>query len=421
MRRPWPVLAAVALAVAAAALAPAGKGFAGPDCVRHPNAGPCQTPTPTSPTPTPTPTPTGGGLVPPVDRTCGTDVTAALNGWLATVPDGATVDLAGGCYLVNGTVALTNRNGLTIDGGGATIRAATNAPDFTNRAQLALDLGANITVRNVTLRGTNTSADCAQPGGVSCYDSRREWDHNLRVTGTNGVLVDHVTFQHAWGDAVSVSPGGQWDSQGVGAVMARSVTVQNSSVDTTGRMAFACTGCHNFTVQDNTITNVGYHVVDVEVEAPAWTGDVTLLRNTYSNVYLALLSSTTGSGSARGPFVVRDNVHTDGPVACGGEINIGVQSVRSGPVTVTGNTLRSYLQDVDVTNAESATVTGNTGQGGGGGCGVNAGATVTDTGTALVTGNTFTNSAQVAVLTRTPGVVCGNSLNGSPYDQPVAC
>jgi hypothetical protein len=349
------------------------------------------------------------GLVPPVAKDCSVDVTAGLNAFLAGVPNGSTVDLAGGCYLANGTVLLDRKTGVTVRNG--TIKATTDAGQYQNRAQLAVNLGSGITVRDLTLQGSNASADCAQQSG-SCYRGSQEWDHNLRVTGTYGVLVDHVTFRHAWGDAVSLSPGGTWDANGNGALMASNVTVQNSSVDTTGRMAFACTGCHNFTAQDNTITNVGYHVVDVEVEADAWTGDATLLRNHYSNVYLALLSATTGGGTSRGPFIIRGNVHTDGPVVCGGEVNIGVNGVRSGAVEISGNTLASYLEDVNVLNAASVTITGNTARGGNGGCGTNAGAVVLDSGPTTITGNTFTNSAQVAYLRNTAAVVCGNTLNG---------
>jgi len=214
------------------------------------------TPAPTATvTPTPTPSPTSTtvpGLVPPVAKDCSVDVTAGLNAFLAGIPNGSTVDLAGGCYLANGTVLLDRKTGVTVRNG--TIKATTDAGQYQNRAQLAVNLGSGITVRDLTLQGSNASADCAQQSG-SCYRGSQEWDHNLRVTGTYGVLVDHVTFRHAWGDAVSLSPGGTWDANGNGALMASNVTVQNSSVDTTGRMAFACTGCHNFTAQDNTIAN----------------------------------------------------------------------------------------------------------------------------------------------------------------------
>jgi hypothetical protein len=96
-------------------------------------------------------------MVPPVARDCSTDVSAPLTAWLATVPDGATVDLAGGCYLANGTVWLRGKTGVTLANG--TIRATANAPDFTDRAQLAVDLGSGITLRDLTLDGSNRTAD----------------------------------------------------------------------------------------------------------------------------------------------------------------------------------------------------------------------------------------------------------------------
>jgi hypothetical protein len=355
---------------------------------------------------------------------CSTDVTDGLNAWLATVPDGSTIDLAGGCYLSNGTVLLDGRHNITIDGHGATVRASSNAPDYTNRAQLALNLGSGITVRDLTLRGSNHTADCAQPGGISCYRASQEWDHNLRATGTDGVLIDGVSFEHAWGDAVALSPGGNWDGLGVGALMTRNVTVQNSSIDTTGRMAFSCTGCASFTAQDNTITNIGYHVVDVEVEAATWSGDVTLLRNTYTNAYLSLLSATTGGGTTLGPFVVRDNVQGDRPVTCQLPIAIGQAGLPYGDVTITGNDLYSINSGLFV-YARSATITGNRVIIGTGGCGDavtpgsgTTGVTVTAA-SGLVSDNTFVNSSPLAKAS--VGVrVCGNS-NGGAFDQPQMC
>jgi hypothetical protein len=359
--------------------------------------------------------------VPPVAKDCSVDVTAAFNSWLATVPDNSVIDLVGGCYLSQGTIDVRNRNGLTFDGHGATIKATVTLAVYSNRAQLAFWLGSNHVVQDLTLQGSNLSVDCAQPGGVSCYNGRREWDHNLRISGTIGVQVRRVNFKNAWGDAVAVAPGGSWDSQGNGAIMATDVTVSDSTVNTTGRMAFGCTGCRRFTVQDNVITNVGYHVVDVEVEAPAWHGDITLLRNTYSNVYLALISATTGEVASRGPYIIRDNIRTDSPVACGGEINIGSSVFRSGAVTITGNTLNALTETVHVANADSVTISNNTGRGGNGGCGNNAGAVVLNSGSASITANTFTNVAQSAITTNTPATVCGNSLNGSAYNNPVVC
>jgi hypothetical protein len=199
-------------------------------------------------------------------------VTAALNDWLATVPDGTAdqrnvVDLAGGCFLSNGTVWLHERNHLVIDGAGATIKANVDLPAYSNRAQLGITLGRDFLIRDLTLQGTNPA---------SRYSEFREFDHNLRLWGVQDVLVDNVTLRKAWGDAVSLHPAGsgatpdlsrELGCTGEGAVLATNITVQNSSVDGTGRHAFTCTGCRNFLVQDNHVQNVGYHFTDVEVEA----------------------------------------------------------------------------------------------------------------------------------------------------------
>jgi hypothetical protein len=343
-----------------------------------------------------------------------------MNAWLATFPDGATVDLAGGCYLSNGTVDLVRRNDITIEGSGATIRAGVDAPAYTNRAQLGVNLGSNITIRNLTLRGTHT---------VAQYDSAHEWDHNLRIFGTDGVLVDNVSFRNAWGDAVTVSPGGSWDATGAGAVMARNVTVQASSVDTTGRMGFACTGCKNLLIRDNVITNIGYHVVDVEVEGETWSGDVTLLRNNYSATHLALLASSSGVGKDRGPFVVRDNVRTDNPTTCEPPIEIGQQGYVVGAVTITGNTLRSNNNGLEVRGASAVDVSDNTVTVGDGGCGAvgiaddaTRGVELQDDVSAMVRGNTFLGASSVAALINTPATVCGNRLSlTTAFDLPVPC
>jgi hypothetical protein len=233
------------------------------------------------------------------------------------------------------------------------------------------------------------------------------------VTGTQGVSVQRVAFRHAWGDAVALSPGGSWDAQGNGAVLPSDVTVADSSVDTTGRMAFGCTGCRRFTVRDTTVTNVGYHVVDVEVEAPAWSGDVTLDRVTYSNTYLALVSATTGDGDVAG-VTVRDSRRTDEPVTCEPAVQVGQAGHTYGPTTVTGSTLRAYGDVVSIRAGSSATVTGNDLTAGGGGCGTRIGVQASTAG-GLVSGNTLVNST--GIVADPAVVVCGNTIDGTP-DRP---
>lgn len=361
-------------------------------------------------------------LAPPVPSDCSQDVTADFNKWLDTLDDGVTITLKpGSCYLSSGTIKFKDKHDITIIGKGATIKASGNAPLKANRAQLLFDLGGGFKMRDLTLQGSNFSADCAKPGGVSCYTSAREHDRNLQIRGSDGVLVDGVHFKNAWGDAVEVDPGGSWNSQGTGAVMSHNITVQNSTVDTTGRHAFACTGCRNMTVRDNKITNVGYHAVDVEVEGAVWTGDITLERNTYTNVYLSLLSAISGTGSDLGPFKVRGNTQTDWPVTCQWPIAVGQPGLPYHNVSIADNKVRALGPGIHVA-APDANVTGNTVEFGRAGCGNSTGINLVNVTKGSVTRNTLINPLPMTKITGPKPVVCGNRTTATgPFDQPVPC
>lgn len=59
------------------------------------------------------------------------DVTAELNEFLKSVPDGTTVAFPEkATYRIEGTLLLKDRKGITIDGKGATIRATDPLPDY---------------------------------------------------------------------------------------------------------------------------------------------------------------------------------------------------------------------------------------------------------------------------------------------------
>src|SRR4051794_36196776 len=64
---------------------------------------------------------------------CSVAVDDKLTAWLATVPDGSTVQFGtNGCYGQNATITLTGRNRLVLDGRGSEFRALT--PGDSHRA-----------------------------------------------------------------------------------------------------------------------------------------------------------------------------------------------------------------------------------------------------------------------------------------------
>ena len=112
--------------------------------------------------------------------------------WLATVPDGSTVQFgAGRCYGQDGTITLTDRKGLVIDGQGSEFRALT--PGGSHRANWRFVGGSDLTVRNMAVRGSN-------PDGL--YDPAIEWQHGYSVEGVQGMTLSNVKARETWGDGV---------------------------------------------------------------------------------------------------------------------------------------------------------------------------------------------------------------------------
>lgn len=374
---------------------------------------------------------------PPIPSDCSRDVTYEFNSWLATVPDGSTIDLAhNGCYLVNETIrtpgpmdgegilVFRNRKDIILDGHGATIKTTRDVELDHERAQLYFESGGGFVVRNLTLQGTNLTPDCTSP--KSCYDPAREHDANVRVRAVDGLLLDGVQFKNAWGDGVEVDPGrGTLELR---AVMSRNVTIQRSTVDTTGRHAFACTGCSNFVVQDNKVTNIGYHVVDVETHDDVASGDLTLLRNTFSHFYLSIVAATSRTGSKWGPFVVQHNVATDIPATCSAPFLIGSYPARYGPVKITDNNIVSYQAGVQVDSVSEVNVRRNTMTVWQGPCissphdpsGYGIGVSNTPRGSIIR--NTFIGANSIALVKESTVTVCSNRMtHDGPFDQPVRC
>ena len=70
-----------------------------------------------------------------IDATGATDVTDALQDFLATVADGSTIAFPeGGQYRVDGSIGINTKRNLTIEGNGATVFATTEGER--NRTQL---------------------------------------------------------------------------------------------------------------------------------------------------------------------------------------------------------------------------------------------------------------------------------------------
>ena len=183
---------------------------------------------------------------------CSVDVTDALSGWIASVPDGRTLQFAaGGCYRVDGTVRITGRTGLVLDGNGATLRAGSEGDQA--RRHLSITGGSDLAVRNLTIRGSMPNTRL----GPEDYRQDRAFQHGIELRGVAGATVDDVRVFDVFGDFVYVgrSPDGQWS---------RDVTVTGSRFVGAGRQGISVTAGERVTIRDNELRGVSLAVFDLE-------------------------------------------------------------------------------------------------------------------------------------------------------------
>ena len=185
---------------------------------------------------------------------CSRDVTAELVSWIASVPDGSTASFApNGCYRVDGTIQLKYRNGLTLDGQGATFKEFTNGMelgirDARARGAFKFWRGSNLTVRNTIVVGANPSAG-TRP---EAYFAPLEAQTAYTIGGVDGMVLDGVQAYDVYGDFVYVGPA------------TRNLIVQNSHFERNGRQGWTVNGGQNITFDHNVIGQTRRATIDME-------------------------------------------------------------------------------------------------------------------------------------------------------------
>jgi hypothetical protein len=294
---------------------------------------------------------------------CSVDVSAELNRWLASVPDGATATFAGGCYRIDQTIALVDRSSLTIEGGGATFQTSEATGDASSlaapskasrtRDHWLLTRGRDVSLRNLTIRGANPVAG----QGEAAYVAALEAQHGIDIAGTQSVDIDHVTITDVYGDFIYFGP----DSTGSATVFSGG-RVHDSHFERNGRQGIAITGGHGIQIDHNVITNTrratfdlepnkgtGWGVEDVVIEhnevgsgrlnlvSMAGSGPVHRVRISDNTLHRSLSVDARGPGDGtRSSLTVSDNVSDASWGTSGTTGAVAVQGFAD--VTVTGNT-----------------------------------------------------------------------------------
>jgi hypothetical protein len=361
--------------------------------------------------PAPTPAPGGVYKVPKkIADNCSVPVEDKIMAWLATVPNGSTAQFEPGrCYGQDGTITLTGRSGLVIDGQGSEFRALT--PGGSHRANWRLVGGTSLTLRNMAVRGSN-------PQGS--YDPAVEWQHGYSVEGVQGITLSNVQVRDTWGDGVMLWRGAPSPACGDDASSARNVVVSGALIERSGRQGVAIVDAENVTLQDSTIGPVAWWGVDMETDGNCEIArHINIVRNTFGATRYGAIGSVGFGGDPQvGDVTVTDNTQTVEaglPGECWAPVWILSPDAmyRSGYVFRNNRFLARRnafefrrVRNIDV-SSNNVTLTPTTG------CGKRAGVLLVDSHTVGITTNIFSgaNNVFLADALSTGITATGNSTN----------
>ncbi len=263
------------------------------------------------------------------------DVTAELNEFLKSAPDGSTVEFPGkAVYRIEGTLLLKGRKGLTIDGKGATIRATDPLPDYgkkdnysgwrkvRTRSQWLVEDCEDMVFKNLRVIGAYENG-----GRQGVYDYNREAQHAFDILAVKGILIENIHASDVWGDGVYISKN------------SREVTVRKCRIERTGRQGMAIGSAFHILIEDCDILDSRRGLLDIEPYGKEWAcGDIRVIGNRFGDS--RLLALPMGGSGATAAVLVANNTFTGPsgtPLVMHRTKEVGV---KRGPFFFVGNTAR---------------------------------------------------------------------------------
>ena len=338
---------------------------------------------------------------------CSRPVEAELQAFFATVPDGATVEFAaGGCYGLDDSLWVTDRNGLTFAGNGSTFRIVTTERNRTwFRSNWRIRRGSGLTFRDMEVVGACAPVQCGNANPPPELDGYGQ--HGFNLESTSGLTLDRVHVHGVLSDGVSVQ--GTLDPDvGWSGAPTSDLAIMNSRIERAGRMLIGITNLDRGLIADNYIADGPEVGIDVEVDHPGFMGrHIRILRNTFENIHAqAFANGGIGSDPLVGDIVIEDNVMAAPSGACAGSIWIRTPGPTDPPLYRSGYTIRGNRFDligwfVQAERVKDVTVEGNTVRFREVGCGQRAAVELIESPPARVSGNDFGDYA-TAVATDGP-------------------
>lgn len=219
-----------------------------------------------------------------VDATGGRDVTAELQAFIDGVPDGGIARLAkGGSYRIEGTLLLSERHDLRIDGNGSRLFATTTGgPD---RTHLRVVGGSGLVIYDVEIAGANPHAGLDD----RAYQVDLVGQHGIRLEGTTDLELARVQVSDIFGDFVYVgrSTDGRWTER---------LWIHDSVFTRSGRQGIAVTAGRDVVIENNTITDTRRATVDLEPNGASWGAENIHILNNQVGAGRLLFLAAAGAG-----------------------------------------------------------------------------------------------------------------------------
>ena len=330
---------------------------------------------------------------------CSHPVEAQLQTFLATVPDGATVEFRpGGCYGLDDSLWVVDRNDLTFAGNGSTFKIVTDERNRTwFRSNWRVRRGRGLTFRDMQVVGACAPDQCGNAFPPPELDGYGQ--HGFNLESTAGLTLDRVHVHGVLSDGVSVQGTLDPDSGWSGAPVT-DLRITNSRIERAGRMLIGVTNLDGGLIADNHIADGPEVGIDVEVDHPGFMGrDLQIVRNTFENIHAqAFANGGIGSDPLVGNILIEGNVMAAPSDACAGSIWIRTPGPTDPPLFRSGYTIRGNRFDligwfVQAERVKDLTVEGNVVRFREVGCGQKAAVELIESPPATVAGNDFSGYA----------------------------
>ena len=248
-----------------------------------------------------------------IDATGVTDVSAALNAFIKSVPNGSVINFPSSATYLLSTYIHADGQNIVLQGNGATLKSAGG---YQSANSLIETGGSNIGVYNFNLVGASPTPGVYIPG--------QEYAYGVLVYGANNVEIANTTISNVYGDGVNVD---DWSD---------GVWLHNSTINRPGRSGFVVLAGKNMLIENNLFYNTSNTsgIFDIEpYQTSGGSQNFTFRNNTISgnNFYFA-----ANGGSIESNITIDHNTVTNGTL----DGIIWLASPRPQQIAITNNIAR---------------------------------------------------------------------------------